>query len=110
MSATIFLPCFSQDSFCMFVYAFVSKVGVSHEKKKMVAQCAHRLLVKCGFCVVFRVHLRLLQCFVCCTVARLLWCWVVVQAVLGGTVRGPVLGAVLSGCSGCCLKWCAACG
>ena len=75
-----------------------------------VAQCAHRLLVKCGFCVVFRVHLRLLQCFVCCTVARLFWCWVVVQAVLGGTVRGPVLGAVLGGCSGCCLKWCAACG
>ena len=29
-----------------------------------------------------------------CTVARLFWCWVVVQVFFGGTVRGLVLGAV----------------
>lgn len=67
MSATIFLPCFSQDSFCMFVYAFVSKVGVSHEKKiggTVCAQVAGKVRVLRGvpgalavaavFCVLYR--------------------------------------------------------
>lgn len=70
MSATIFLPCFSQDSFCMFLYAFVSKVGVSHEKKiwwhsgTVCAQVAGKVRVLRGvpgalavaavFCVLYR--------------------------------------------------------